>query len=233
MGELGIRGFESYLSYLEAHPKESQALADRMLVTVTRFYRDRVCWERLAEKVLRPAVASGGPPFRAWCAGCCGGEEPYSLVLLWRSLGGSLSKGRRLDLTATDIDRASLERAAAGRYGHSSLREVPEAVRAEHFSGEGEIREIDRDVTGAVTLRESNLMDDPSPANQDLVLCRYLVFTYYRGERRLKAARRLFSALGEGGILFTGKKEGLGPKEAELFDPIDPACGIYRKREHP
>jgi chemotaxis methyl-accepting protein methylase len=231
MNELGLKDFASYLSYLQDHPEESTSLADRMLVTVTRFFRDRACWERLAKEVLEPAVAAGGKPFRAWSAGCCGGEEPYTLVLLWRSLVGSRPGSRRLQVVATDIDGASLERAAEGRYTSGSLREVPDGLREKHFRKEGSFLVLDEGVISAVTLRHSNLMTDPVPEDQDLVLCRYLVFTYYRGEKRMAAARRLAASLRKGGILFTGRKEGLGVRERELFDPVAPEGGIYRKRD--
>ena len=84
--ELGLEDFPSYLKYLENHPEESDTLADRMLVTVSRFFRDRACWLRLADEVLRPGLAAGGGPYRAWSTGCCGGEEPYTLGMLWRSI---------------------------------------------------------------------------------------------------------------------------------------------------
>jgi chemotaxis methyl-accepting protein methylase len=167
MNELGLKDFASYLSYLQDHPEESTSLADRMLVTVTRFFRDRACWERLAKEVLEPAVAAGGKPFRAWSAGCCGGEEPYTLVLLWRSLVGSRPGSRRLQVVATDIDRASLERAAEGRYTSGSLREVPDGLREKHFRKEGSFLVLDEGVISAVTLRHSNLMTDPLPWREE------------------------------------------------------------------
>jgi chemotaxis methyl-accepting protein methylase len=231
MRELGLEDFPSYLSFLEAHPEESAALADRMLVTVSRFFRDRQCWQRLADDVLRQEIAAEGGPYRVWSAGCCGGEEPYTLVMLWRSLIDSSPGGRALELTATDIDAASLTRARAARYEAGSLRELPESVRGRFFHGAEGAWRLDDSVIREVSLREANLMSDPPPREQDLVLCRYLAFTYYRGERRMAAARRLFSALREGGVLFIGRKEGLGQDERGLFAPVAAECGIYRKRE--
>ncbi len=231
MRELGLEGFPSYLAFLRNHPEESAALADRMLVTVSRFFRERQCWQRLADDVLRQEITAGGGPYRVWSAGCCGGEEPYTLAMLWRSLMESSPGGRALEITATDVDGASLERAAAGLYDPSSLREVPESLRGRFFHREGGSWRLDEGVIREVSLGEANLMTDPSPGEQDLVLCRYLAFTYYRGERRMEAARRLFSALRKGGVLFIGRKEGPGPDEGSLFAPVAAGCGIYRRRE--
>jgi chemotaxis methyl-accepting protein methylase len=234
MRELGLEDFPPYLKHLENHPEESAALADRMPVTVSRFFRDRACWKELAATVLRPAVEarSDGEPFRAWSAGCCGGEEPYTLVMLWRYLAEPRGRDVPLEVTATDIDRASLDRAAAARYERSSLREVPPHLLKRWFRKEKGLWQLDPRVLREVNLRETNLATDPLPQGQDLVLCRYLVFTYYRGARRLEAARRIAASLTGGGVLFIGKKEGLGPDERELFEPLSEGCGIYRKREN-
>ena len=231
MEELGLQDFGSYLAFLEAHPEESTALADRMRVTVTRFFRDRACWGRLKEEVLEPAFAAGGAPYRAWSVGCCGGEEPFTLVMLWKELLAPSFPSLRLEVTATDIDGASLERASRGKYAGSCLREVPPALRGRWFRKEGGLWTLSREIREAVEFRESNLMTGSHPEGMDLVLCRYLAFTYYRGSRRLLAARRLVSSMKTGGLLFIGRKEGLGPGERGLFEPLAGECGILRRRE--
>ena len=78
--------------------------------------------------------------------------------------------------------------------------------------------------------RERNLADGPLSREQDLVLCRYLPFTYYQGRRRLEAARTLRSSLREDGLLFIGRKEELSPEELKLFEPVAAAFGVYRRR---
>jgi chemotaxis methyl-accepting protein methylase len=72
-------------------------------------------------------------------------------------------------------------------------------------------------------------MTDPLPAGLDLILCRYLAFTYYHGERRRLAGRRLWQALRPGGALMIGRKEGLGPA-GDLFTPWPEAPGVFRKQ---
>jgi len=61
----------------------------------------------------------------------------------------------------------------------------------------------------------------------DLVLCRYLAFTYYRGERLLAATILLWEALRPGGVLMVGKKERLGEPEFEKWQGCD---GFYRRK---
>jgi len=233
MEELGLREYDDYLALLREDPGEASALPDLMRVTVSRFFRERSSWEKLAGTILSvyPASMAGRDTFGAWSAGCCGGEEPYTLVMLWRDCLAPSFPSVRLAVTATDIDGASLERATAGLYSGGSLREVPAALRERWFrEGKGTWK-LSEEIAGAVGFRESNFMTEGVPGKQDLIICRYLVFTYYRDRRRLDAARKIFSALREGGILFTGRKEGLGPAERELFEPLAAERGIYRKRQ--
>src|SRR5512145_1916853 len=80
---LGLDGFAGYLERLRCDPAEAAGLADRMRVTVSRFFRERQLWDGLFQTVL-PALLeerSSAEPLRFWSAGCCGGEEPYTLAL--------------------------------------------------------------------------------------------------------------------------------------------------------
>ena len=233
MDELGLEEYGDYLSNLREDSQEASSLADLMRVTVSRFFRERTCWEKLTGSILADCLVpmTGRDTFRAWSAGCCGGEEPFTLAMLWRDVLAPSFPSLELAVTATDIDGASIERAAAALYSGSSLREVPAALRERWFHRQDALWRLDETISRAVEFKQSHLVTDPPPEKQDLVLCRYLVFTYYRGRRRFEAARGLFSALRQGGILFTGRKEGLGPAERGLFEPLAADCGIYRRRD--
>ena len=225
--ELGLDGFAGYLERLRSDPSEAAGLADRMRVTVSRFFREQQLWEGLFQTVL-PALLQERPPtepLRLWSVGCCGGEEPYTLALLWRERFAP----RPVEILATDIDAASLERAKAAVYAVSSLREVPTVLRQHYFRRQDHCWCLDADIAGQVRFAVHNLMTDSLPASLDLVCCRYLAFTYYHGERRLLAAHRLWQALRPGGALMIGRKEDLGPAGA-LFTFWPEAPGVFRKQ---
>ena len=228
VAELGLPGLEAYRDLLHRNPAEAAGLADLMRVTVSRFFRERERWQALADHVLPRVAGEGGPVVRVWSVGCCGGEEPYTLVILWHERGLS---GRPLEVLATDIDRASLERAREARYETGSLREVPPEVRARWFVREGRGWRLRPEAREPVRFLRHNLMQDPAPRGMDLVLCRYLVFTYYRGDRRARAARKLWRSLRPGGALLIGRKEGPGPRDLQGFEPWPGVPGVYRKAE--
>jgi chemotaxis methyl-accepting protein methylase len=171
-----------------------------------------------------------GAPIRAWSVGCCNGEEPYSLAIVWLEHIQPRSPATRLEIVATDIDEAALERARRGVYADVSLRELAPDLRERWFARRGGMWRVDEPVRELVAFERSNLMTDPPPRDIDLVLCRYLAFTYYEGERRRRAAERLHRALRPAGALMIGAKESLDAGALELFDPWPGVAGVYRKR---
>ncbi len=231
LAELGLRDYAAYLERLRGDPAEAAGLADRMRVTVSRFFREQERWEILATRVLPRLASEKEPdqPLRLWSAGCCGGEEPYTLALLWRARLLARFPRQRVDILATDIDDASLERARKACYEPGSLREVPKDLRRRWFRREGGLWRLADEIAAMVRFEKHNLLTDEPPPPMDLVCCRYLAFTYYRGERRLAAARRLQRALRGGGALMIARKEELGIA-ARLFSPWPQAPGAYRRR---
>ena len=209
--ELGLADYAAYLRYLREDPQEADALPNRMRVTVTRFFRERATWQTIADSIL-PRLAAEAPDgvLRALSVGCAGGEEPYSLTLVWLHWLQPRFPRHRLQVLATDIDEANLARAARGLYPPSSLREVPESIRETWFRPEpaGHLR-LDPAAAALVSFRRCDLLSDPLPAGFDLVLCRYLAFTYFIGERRQAAAQRLRASLRPRGFLVIGRTENL------------------------
>lgn len=227
MRELGLEKWDDYLELLQRDLEESSRFPDLMRVTMTRFFRDRECWDDLAD--LLPALVGRSGMVKCWSAGCCGGEEPYSLAILWLDRLAPRFPGVGLDILATDIDDESLARAHVARYTIQSLREGREELAAGWFEQE---EGLYRPVPGArrlVRFRKHNLMADPPPAGMDLVLCRYLAFTYYSGRRLDAAVATLAEALRPGGLLMIGRKEGMPERGLTYFAPVGKTGAIWRR----
>jgi chemotaxis methyl-accepting protein methylase len=235
MRSLGLRTYAAYLERLRVDPAEAAGLADIMCVTVSRFLRDRQRWLPLARRVIPELIRAHprGAPVRAWSVGCCNGEEPYSLAIVWLEHARPSWPEARLEIIATDIDEVALERARRGAYANGSLREVAPERRERWFVRRGGMWWVDERLRRLVAFERGNLMTDPPPQDMDLVLCRYLAFTYYEGERRRRAVERLHRALRPGGALMIGAKEHLDAGALERFDPWPGVEGVYRKRESP
>lgn len=232
MAELGLTGYEEYLDRLQSDADEAGVLAERMAVTVSRFFREASLWTNLQDRVLPYLLesSSGRCSLRVWSVGCAGGEEPYSLELLWHDRLQARYPRRRLSILASDSDAAVLQRARQALYRSSSLREVPDDLRERWFTVRNDCRHLSPRVGRQVRFMRHNFMIDALPSGCDLVLARYLPFTYYRGTRRLDAAHRLWRALRPGGALMIGVKEHLGVEERQLFAPWPGAAGFFRRR---
>ena len=231
MQALSLTDYAAYLERLRSDPAEASGLAERMRVTVSRFFREQDRWDILSKEVITRLLADtpNQEPFRIWSAGCCGGEEPYTLALLWLEKFQDRFPDRKIEILATDIDATSLARARRGIYQHGSVREVPLPILKRYFHHDNNVWELDDHVKQLVKFIEADIFHTPPPRLIDLVCCRYLVFTYFTGQRRLKAAQCLQQALRRGGVLMIARKEELGVA-SELFEPWPGVEGIFRSR---
>jgi chemotaxis methyl-accepting protein methylase len=232
--ELDLDGYRSYLDLLRKDGEEASRFPDRIRLTLSRFFREKERWESLAGSGIPCLLEeSPSPVLRAWSVGCCGGEEPYTLALLWRDRLKGKYPGRSIAITATDIDEPSLQRASEARYEFPSLREIPEEMRQRWFHrDEGGFR-LDGSVKDMVSFTKRNLFDEELDGGldigMDLVLCRYFVFTYYRGARRQAAVKKLWESTRPGGLLMIGSKEGLTPEDRAFFEPWKEETGLFRR----
>src|SRR3989338_8476661 len=118
----GIHGIEALVRHLSFAPltrREVELPASYLTVGETYFFRERRRFEALAEHVLPelPQARGGtGRHLRFWSAGCCTGEEPYSIAMLLDRLMPS-REAWNITILATDINAAFLRTAEKGLYG--------------------------------------------------------------------------------------------------------------------
>jgi len=215
--QLGLETPAAYQRYLETHSSEWAQLDQLCRISISRFFRDRRLFERLGAEVLpelaRSCAARGETELHAWSAGCASGEEPYSLVLVGAT-----------DIVATDVDAHLLERARAGVYAASSLKEVPESLREQAFRREGgRFRFV---APHRIRFLCQDLREEMPEGPIDLILCRYLAFTYFGAALRNKVARELAARLAPGGLLTIGRHESL--PDASRWASVGPC--LYRLR---
>jgi chemotaxis protein methyltransferase CheR len=201
-------GPQGYRTFLAAHPEERAVLEELCRVHVSRFCRDRAVFEALAERVL-PALAGRSPTLRAWSAGCAGGEEPYSLALLWHLRVAAKVPGGRLQILATDADPASLERARRACYPRASLRELPAGWRERAFVETAQGFCLRAELRAGVELGAADLRREAPEGPFHLILCRNLAFTYFAEAEQRAVAARLAALLAPGGALVIGARERL------------------------
>lgn len=229
MDVLGCDTIEVYLKRLD-HDHQSRKDAEAALrVTISRFFRDRMLWQALAERILPAAVQCWSPPLRIWSAGCASGEEAYSMAMVWDSLLHSPP----VEILATDLDTACLERAVNGRYPASSLKEVPADLKERYFDARKGGRQyiIRAHRLPSICWRQHDLMGTPPEEERfHLILLRNNLLTYHQGGPLRAAFERIVDALVPNGYLITGSHEKI--PDADIRWARDDACPlIYRRRE--
>lgn len=237
--ELGMRSFTAYHYALRNDATGEGELGwaiDNLTTNETYFLRERRQLEALIEEIV-PAVqarrgGSGTAPVSVWSAGCSSGEEPYTIAMLCAeaaAAAGHAAWTERVRITATDIDRESLERARNAVYPQASFLEAPAWITEKYCEREGESWRVREDIRRMVTITRLDLTREAIPAAAyDLIFCRNVVIYFDRPmQERLFA--QFADALLPGGILVLGKVETLLGVAREKLTLVDARERIFRR----
>jgi chemotaxis protein methyltransferase CheR len=216
--EHGPQDARAYVQRLLTVPltrREIETLAGHLTVGETYFFRERQSFDILRECVL-PALIERrrgvDKRLRIWSAGCCTGEEPYSLAILLDSLIPDIAEWN-VTILATDINPRFLEIASSGAFGEWSFRAIPHGIRERYFFPlPGGKMQIAPRIRRLVTFDFLNLAEDsyPSLVNNtsamDLVLCRN-VLMYFTPETTARVVSNMHRALVNEGWLLVAPSE--------------------------
>ncbi|MCV3271936.1 chemotaxis protein CheB [Roseobacter sinensis] len=226
---LGIESHEEYTQFCRVNPNAVDALFKDLLISVTRFFRDKSEFEALRE-LLPGVLKKTNAPFRVWIAGCATGEEAYSIaILLAEALGGAKVQLKdHVQIFATDIDKEALEVARKGIYGMAALNDIPKDLADQYFIQQNDgIRVIDS-LRSAILFSDHNVCQDPPFQKVDLLCCRNLLI-YFGNTLQHKVMSRFHYALTESSLMFLGTAETVAGSD-ELFIQDSQSAHIYRRR---
>lgn len=200
------------------HPENEWAVLDEMChVTISRFYRNKGVFETIQDEILpeiiNRAISKGRDEVRIWSAGCCSGEEPYTLnilILLWlRHFSGSKEHFPHVNIIATEKHGYLLERAKEAVYSYSSIKDLPEETRVEAFAEENGRFRLMEEYRENVDFRLQDIRKEIPEGTFDLILCRNLVFTYFAEDFQREFLDTIRRILCPGGRLIIGAHEKL------------------------
>ncbi|GCE77718.1 CheR family methyltransferase [Cellulomonas biazotea] len=195
----GIRGIE--------RPADVQAVVEALTTNETSFFRDGSPFTALADDIV-PALRSrpgGLPRMRVWSAACSTGQEPYSIAM---TLADAVGPETSVEIVATDLNQAVLDRAAQGVYSRlETNRGLPSAMLVRHFEADGTSWRVREDLRRQVTFLRHNLLESPPfGGGFDVVFLRN-VLIYFDLPVKQAVLDRVLTAMRPGGYLVLGAAE--------------------------
>lgn len=229
------RGFETYQGYLRfllrdpRREEEFDELASALTNNETYFFRERAQLRALAGPITA-AILEGRstPSIRIWSAACSSGEEPYSLAITL--LDARRVPAAAIQVAATDLSPAVLERAGTGRYRPISFRATDAETIDRYFSREEDGFVIDPRLRSLVSFSRLNLVEPGAVegfGRFDAIFCRNCLIYFDRPTQK-RVAESFTRALAPGGFLFLGHAESLFHL-TDRYEPImQPETVVYR-----
>lgn len=208
-------------------------LMSLLTVQVSEMFRDPAYFLAIRRQVV--PVLKTWPSLRVWVAGCAGGEELWSLAILFAEEG----LADRTQFYATDINPEALRQAERGMYsldriasfstnylaagGHGSL--------SDYYVAAYESAGFARHVPCSVVFADHSLATDGVFAEVQLVSCRN-VMIYFDRPLQERAFALFREALVHGGFMGLGAKETVRFSEHEsVFEDFNAEQRIYRHKK--
>jgi two-component system, chemotaxis family, CheB/CheR fusion protein len=220
-----------YYRYLQENHEEVRFLFQDLLITVTSFFRDPEAFKILSDKVIEEIVArkETGDAVRVWVPGCASGEEAISLAILLTEARERQGKAVAIQVFATDIDAAAINRARQAEYPESIAADVSPERLKNFFIKKDNAYKLRPEIRETLVFATQNLITDPPFSKLDLISCRN-VLIYLGVELQKKLIPLFHFVLNQGGHLFLGSSESIGVF-ADLFRPLDSKWKIYQRKD--
>ncbi len=224
--QMGLRSFSAIQESLLHDPQMLGRLLGYLTVQVSEMFRDPSYFLAIREKVV-PHLRTY-PSIKVWIAGCSGGEELYSLVILFREEGLE----QRTLFYATDINQDALATAEAGIYDLSRIQLFTESHRksggksslSDYYRAAYGKASFDKTLRKNVVFSDHSLVTDAVFAEMHLISCRN-VLIYFDRDLQDRALGLFRDSLARKGFL------GLGSKESMRFSNHSAAFADWVREE--
>jgi chemotaxis protein methyltransferase CheR len=216
---------------LLADPAMFAVVLAHLTVPVSELFRDPSFYRAVRAEVV-PWLRTF-PFVRVWVAGCAGGEEAYSLAVVFEEEG----LGDRVLLYATDVQEAALARAAAGVFPLDGMAAASRAYfaaggrgsLADHYGAACGAARFDARLRRRIVFSQHCLATDQVFAEVQLVTCRN-VLIYFQPPLRERALGLFDEALCHGGVLGLGRRETLhGSGLRQRYGELPGGVALWRK----
>jgi len=226
------RNAAEYCNLLRQNPLELDLLQKTLTIHVSHFFRNPSMFDKLRTEVIpgifNTCIKNGVETLRVWCLGCAGGEEPFSLAILFREYFSKEIRTIPVIIQGTDIDAQTLQHAQQAEFLEDRLKEVSAELRNRYFRPSGSRFRVSSEVRQMVTFQQADITSTAEYLPSDLVLCRNMLIYFNRPDQE-KILHGIADILPPGGILVLGKSETLVGEVRRCFEAVCPVERIYRR----
>ena len=228
--KMGLASLTELVAMLKSMPLSplTNTVVEAMTTNESFFFRDKLPFDHFRDVIIPALMAARTQEkqIRIWCAAAATGQEPYSLAMILRDIGIAL-KQWRVEILATDICSAALEKANVGLYSQFEVqRGLSIQMLIKYFIQAGDLWQISSDIRSMVTFRHFNLLQDFSSFGPfDIVFCRN-VLIYFDQATKTSVLNRISRSMRSDGYLLLGAAEtvvGL----TDAFKPLPQHRGLY------
>ncbi|WP_169053580.1 CheR family methyltransferase [Alteraurantiacibacter aquimixticola] len=207
----------------------AREVVEALLNNETYFFRDRLVFETLAQKVL-PELARQRQAQRSlsiWSCGCSTGQEVLSLAMMFTEQRHRWD-GWNIQILGTDVSSSVVNHARKGLYSQFQIqRGLGVSQMLGFFTEKEEGWVAGEQLRKMIRFERHNMLDPPPyPGTFDLILCRN-VMLYFDQETRQRAVKRLHEASPADGWLLLGGGEG-AVSDNSLFTPSEHLVSLFR-----
>lgn len=230
-----LDSYHEYWNLLKNDSKEQERLLNDLTINVTEFFRDNTVYRFLYDDVF-PLMIERKNRIRVWSAGSSDGKEAYSIAMLFLDLLGERNARSKVNIVATDIDKACLDRARSGCY--ISRRGINQtdvskqlsflAKPNEYFDIQDETYFLKPAVKNLVSFQYHDMISGPKKQNFDIIFCRNVVIYFSRSLQEV-LYMDFFNALNSGGFFVMGKTETLVGEARGRFQSYDSRERVFQK----
>ncbi|MFA6455201.1 MAG: chemotaxis protein CheB [Bacteroidota bacterium] len=219
----------NYIRLLQENPGEIETLFKELLIGVTSFFRDPESFVKL-KKILMEMVKSkpDNGQIRIWVPGCSTGEEAYSIAITLRECLNEVKKNLYVQIFATDIDAAAIDKARIGSFSGIEA-DVSKERMIRFFTSDDNGFRIRKEIREMLVFAQQSVIKDPPFTKLDLITCRNLLI-YFNTELQKKTIPIFHYSLAPNGILFLGSSETINAF-VDLFSVVDTKWKIYKRRD--
>jgi len=226
------KSYKEYLDILKNDRDEYPMLLEALTVNVTNFFRNGEVYDVVGKEVIPSVIKSKDSSrmknIKIWSAGCSIGVEAYSIAMLMQHLLGRNFKNYTINITGTDIDKASLLKAEKGVYTEAEVKDVKPAFLKKYFVKEGNEYHVIDELKKMTRFKSHDMISGPKMKGFDIIFCRNVTI-YFEKDLQEMLYNAFYDGLNNDGFFIMGKTETLIGPAKDLFAQYNAKERIYSK----